>query len=201
VLDLGFNLIRSLPGASSFAGVPGLTLLALDGNPMATLPEEAFSRLGGSLRGLSLGGRFLACDCRLRWVARWIAEKDLQVNNHAAEEDDAICILREILSRLNVFSSFFLPHAAAGDESREGSAILWPSPKAEGSQFLPDRRPRRVSPLLPTTLQGGGGAQIWGAHKKFSSAQYQNWGLFCLKLAPTGALFGVTGGARPSGPT
>ena len=45
VLDLGFNLLRVLP-ATAFYGVTDLTLLALDGNPMATLPEEAFLHLG-----------------------------------------------------------------------------------------------------------------------------------------------------------
>ena len=97
VLDLGFNLLRSLP-SNAFRGITSLTLLALDGNPLATLPEEVFAHLNISLRGLSLGGRFkqlhyyfwkfvpnsdfnrfLACDCRLRWVAKWIREHDLQV--------------------------------------------------------------------------------------------------------------------------
>ena len=57
VLDLGFNLLRSLP-SSAFRGITSLTLLALDGNPLATLPEEVFAHLNTSLRGLSLGGRF-----------------------------------------------------------------------------------------------------------------------------------------------
>ena len=39
VLDLGFNLLRSLP-SGSFKGITSLTLLALDGNPLATLPEQ-----------------------------------------------------------------------------------------------------------------------------------------------------------------
>ena len=61
VLDLGFNLIRILP-PTAFKEAKLLTLLALDGNPMASVPEEAFSHLNTSLRGLSLGGRFLVCD-------------------------------------------------------------------------------------------------------------------------------------------
>ena len=64
VLDLGFNLIRVLP-KNAFYHVNELTLLALDGNPMATLPEDAFKHLNSSLRGLSLGGRFLTCDCKV----------------------------------------------------------------------------------------------------------------------------------------
>ena len=78
MLDLGFNLLRSLP-PSAFTGISSLTLLALDGNPMSELPEAAFSHLNSSLRGLSLGGRFLTCDCKLKWVARWIRQYDLQV--------------------------------------------------------------------------------------------------------------------------
>ena len=45
MLDLGFNLLRVLP-PTAFYGVTDLTLLALDGNPMATLPEDAFRHLG-----------------------------------------------------------------------------------------------------------------------------------------------------------
>ena len=67
VLDLGFNLIRNLP-TQAFYGINELTLLALDGNPMATLPEDAFKHLNASLRGLSLGGRFLTCDCKVCMV-------------------------------------------------------------------------------------------------------------------------------------
>ncbi|XP_004524723.1 slit homolog 2 protein isoform X1 [Ceratitis capitata] len=80
VLDIGFNLITSLPEVA-FRGNPGITLLALDGNPLSTVPEKAFSHLNSTLRGLSLGGRFLHCDCKLRWVAKWIRNYDLQVTS------------------------------------------------------------------------------------------------------------------------
>ena len=80
VLDLGFNLLRSLPN-DAFSGINSLTLLALDGNPMSTLPEGAFRHLNSSLRGLSLGGRFLTCDCNIKWIATWIRKFDLQVTS------------------------------------------------------------------------------------------------------------------------
>ena len=80
VLDLGFNLLRSLP-SDAFSGISSLTLLALDGNPMSSLPEEAFRHLNSSLRGLSLGGRFLTCDCKIRWITTWIRKYDLQVTS------------------------------------------------------------------------------------------------------------------------
>ncbi|XP_059220181.1 leucine-rich repeat-containing protein let-4 isoform X2 [Stomoxys calcitrans] len=80
VLDIGFNLLTSLP-ESAFRGNPSITLLALDGNPLATVPEKAFLHLNTTLRGLSLGGRFLHCDCRLKWVAEWIRKGDLQVTS------------------------------------------------------------------------------------------------------------------------
>jgi len=80
VLDLGFNLLRSLPN-DAFSGINSLTLLALDGNPMSTLPEEAFRHLNSSLRGLSLGGRFLTCDCNIKWITTWIRKYDLQVTS------------------------------------------------------------------------------------------------------------------------
>lgn len=80
VLDIGFNLLTSLP-ETAFRGNPGVTLLALDGNPLPTVPEKALAHLNKTLRGLSLGGRFLHCDCKLRWVAEWIRNGDLQVTS------------------------------------------------------------------------------------------------------------------------
>lgn len=80
VLDIGFNLITELP-VNAFQGNPSITLLAIDGNPLSTVPEEALAQLNGTLRGLSLGGRFLICDCRLRWIVEWIKTRDLQVTS------------------------------------------------------------------------------------------------------------------------
>jgi Leucine-rich repeat (LRR) protein len=80
VLDIGFNLITTLP-MNAFQMNPSITLLAIDGNPLSTVPEEALASLNGTLRGLSLGGRFLVCDCRLRWITNWIRTKDLQVTS------------------------------------------------------------------------------------------------------------------------
>ena len=77
---MGFNLLTEIP-TDAFHGLNSLTLLALDGNPLATLQTESFSRLNTTLRGLSLGGRFLSCDCRIRWVAEWIQKYDLQVTS------------------------------------------------------------------------------------------------------------------------
>lgn len=80
VLDIGFNLLTSLP-ETSFRGNPAVTLLALDGNPLKTVPLQAFAHLNKTLRGLSLGGRHLHCDCKLRWVAEWIRNNELQVTS------------------------------------------------------------------------------------------------------------------------
>lgn len=80
VLDLGFNGIRNIPD-DAFSNNPFLTLLALDGNPMATIPLEPFRHLNTTLRGISIGGPYLECDCRIRWIADWIANKDLQVTS------------------------------------------------------------------------------------------------------------------------
>lgn len=82
VLDIGFNLLTALPDVA-FRGNPSLTLLALDGNPLPTVPEKALLHLNQTLRGLSLGGRFLHCDCKLKWVANWIRNGDLQVSQFA----------------------------------------------------------------------------------------------------------------------
>ena len=69
----------------AFEGNPSITLLAIDGNPLSTVPEEAFAGLNGTLRGLSLGGRFLVCDCRLRWIVEWIRTRDLQVTSRESK--------------------------------------------------------------------------------------------------------------------
>ncbi|XP_054721985.1 leucine-rich repeats and immunoglobulin-like domains protein 1 [Uloborus diversus] len=80
VLDLGFNRIHSVP-KDAFSGNSLLSLLALDGNPLATLSEETFSHLNTTLRALSIGGSTLVCDCRLRWVVEWVRGHDLQVTS------------------------------------------------------------------------------------------------------------------------
>lgn len=80
VLDIGFNLLNKLP-INAFLKNPSVTLLALDGNPLPTVPEAAFIHLNQTLRGLSLGGRFLNCDCRLRWIIEWIRNGELQVTS------------------------------------------------------------------------------------------------------------------------
>ncbi|ODN03878.1 Leucine-rich repeats and immunoglobulin-like domains protein 2 [Orchesella cincta] len=78
VLDLGFNLLTEIP-RDAFTGLKSLTLLALDGNPLTTLSEESFLPING--KGISLGGRFLNCDCRLRFIFSWMKEFDLQVTS------------------------------------------------------------------------------------------------------------------------
>ena len=79
-MDIGFNLIREIP-RDAFATLPGLTLLAVDGNPLSTVPEVAFNHLKTVLRGISVGGRFLRCDCKVRWITQWISDYDLQVTS------------------------------------------------------------------------------------------------------------------------
>ncbi|XP_067125591.1 uncharacterized protein [Centruroides vittatus] len=80
VLDLGFNGIRFIP-QTAFSRNSMLTLLALDGNPLPTLPLEAFQHLNSTLRGLSIGGSYLECDCRLKWLSEWIITNNLQVTS------------------------------------------------------------------------------------------------------------------------
>lgn len=79
-MDIGFNLIAELP-IEAFKNNPSITLLAIDGNPLSSVPEEAFLRLNKTLRGLSLGGPFLVCDCKLRWIVEWMRSRDLQVTS------------------------------------------------------------------------------------------------------------------------
>ncbi|KAH7646526.1 leucine rich repeat containing protein 6 [Dermatophagoides farinae] len=80
VLDLGFNAIRQLPD-QAFRSNELLTLLALDGNPLKTLSLQTFKHLNNSLRGLSVGGKFFECDCKVRWLAEWAREYSLQITS------------------------------------------------------------------------------------------------------------------------
>ncbi|UYV82884.1 hypothetical protein LAZ67_22001226 [Cordylochernes scorpioides] len=96
VLDLGFNGIRILPD-DGFRNNQYLALLALDGNPLATVPEAAFAHLNSTLRGLSLGGSYLECDCKLRWILEWMKRYELQVTSR--ERNPQFCSQPEHLRR------------------------------------------------------------------------------------------------------
>ena len=85
---MGFNLLTEIP-ADAFNGLNSLTLLALDGNPLTTLPAVSFQQLNATLRGISLGGRFLVCDCHVKWIAEWVRDFDLQVTSR--ERDPQFC--------------------------------------------------------------------------------------------------------------
>lgn len=58
MLDLGFNKLSTIPD-KAFRNITSLTLLALDGNPLSTLPFHAFQHLKTTLRGLSVGSKYL----------------------------------------------------------------------------------------------------------------------------------------------
>ncbi|XP_076304312.1 uncharacterized protein LOC143222148 isoform X2 [Tachypleus tridentatus] len=100
VLDLGFNGIRILP-EDAFKNNLQLTLLALDGNPIATVPLAAFQHLKSSLRGISIGGPYLECDCRIKWIVEWVQDNDLQVTSR--ERNPQFCGKPESLQHRNFF--------------------------------------------------------------------------------------------------
>ncbi|XP_054718663.1 leucine-rich repeat neuronal protein 1-like [Uloborus diversus] len=125
VLDLGFNGIASLPH-DAFKKNKYLTLLALDGNPLPTLPVEAFSHLNSTLRGLSLGGSALRCDCQLRWVAEWADDRDLQVTSR--ERNPQFCGSPEHLRR-RIFQKLLPSDFTCDNETRP----------------LPTKRPKRLN--------------------------------------------------------
>ena len=53
----------------------------MDGNPLKTLSLQTFKHLNNSLRGLSIGGKFFECDCKIRWLAEWSREYSLQITS------------------------------------------------------------------------------------------------------------------------
>ncbi|XP_015922574.1 uncharacterized protein [Parasteatoda tepidariorum] len=138
VLDLGFNGITELP-IDAFKKNKVLTLLALDGNPLTTIPVEAFLHLNSTLRGLSLGGSALECDCRIRWVAEWIRDRDLQVTSR--ERNPQFCGSPEHLRRRNFFQIQLSDFYCANETLKPRQATK--RPKRLNMNF--DERPNDVS--------------------------------------------------------
>ncbi|XP_073988540.1 leucine-rich repeat and fibronectin type-III domain-containing protein hattifattener isoform X2 [Rhodnius prolixus] len=162
VLDIGFNLLTELP-LDAFLGNPSLTLLALDGNPLSTIPGPAIAHLNSTLRGLSLGGRFLHCDCRIRWVAQWIRRGDLQVTSR--ERNPQFCGSPPRFTDLNFYNiepeDLVCPtnkQAPAVDEAAEetvpseiGVGVGYVEP-ATTPASLPQVPPRTLPPTVFTSV-------------------------------------------------
>lgn len=106
-LDLGFNNIEILPH-NAFSFNKRLILIALDGNPLETLPETTFKPLEGSLRGVSVGGKVLNCDCRLSWMLRWQREFSLQISSR--ERSPQFCAKPHYLRSLVSFNALKPEH-------------------------------------------------------------------------------------------
>ncbi|XP_069178132.1 leucine-rich repeat-containing protein let-4 isoform X1 [Procambarus clarkii] len=153
VLDIGFNLITEVP-EDGFRGIKSLTLLALDGNPLTSVPGQAFAHLNTSLRGLSVGGRFLHCDCKVAWIPEWIRDYDLQVTSR--ERSPQFCgqppeyrersfyqLSPEELSCSSSSSSSVL---AAG-----GSSTTLPRPTSPRTEFPPAASTTAPPPPPPTS--------------------------------------------------
>ncbi|XP_035232310.1 leucine-rich repeat and immunoglobulin-like domain-containing nogo receptor-interacting protein 3 [Stegodyphus dumicola] len=138
VLDMGFNRMRNIP-EDAFIGNQLLTLLALDGNPLSTLPEAAFLHLNSTLRGLSVGGSTLVCDCRVRWIVEWVQKYDLQVTSR--ERNPQFC------GRPTNFRRRILPQMSptefkCDNEFSSSSTVVTSLPTTITSQTqLPSQRP------------------------------------------------------------
>ncbi|XP_071447751.1 uncharacterized protein haf [Hetaerina americana] len=159
VLDLGFNLIANIP-LDAFKGTPSLTLLALDGNPLPSLSSDVLLPVAPSLRGLSIGGRSLNCNCKLRWLAEWIQKgvvpgggdrssgsTDIQVTSR--ERDPQFC---GSPSRLRE-KPFHLIQAEelTCDDENENEEEAKPEVKKEDNQEQDDD-PENRRPWGPTTV-------------------------------------------------
>lgn len=122
-LDLGFNGIELLP-EDSFKHNKQLILVALDGNPLETLPELAFKPLEGTLRGLSVGGKALNCDCRLSWMLRWQIEYNLQISSR--ERQPQFCSKPQYLRSLVSFATLKPEHVTCVDGKQMTNAFSRP---------------------------------------------------------------------------
>lgn len=117
-LDIGFNRIETLP-IDSFVSNKRLILIALDGNPLESLPELTFRPLEGILTGLSIGGKNLNCDCNLSWMLRWQMEYNLQISSR--EREPQFCGKPHYLRSLVSFKALKPEHltCSSGDPMRD----------------------------------------------------------------------------------
>lgn len=117
-LDIGFNRIEILP-PNSFVSNKRLILIALDGNPLETLPEETFKPLEGILRGMSIGGKSLNCDCHLSWMLRWQLDFNLQISSR--EREPQFCGKPYYLRSLVSFKALKPEHLTCSADSATSS--------------------------------------------------------------------------------
>ncbi|XP_008434030.1 adhesion G protein-coupled receptor A3 [Poecilia reticulata] len=78
-LDLSNNSISCLNG-DVFKGLDSLSRLNLSGNMFSSLAQGIFDRLV-SLKALEFQTPYLLCDCNLRWLLRWIKDRNVSVKN------------------------------------------------------------------------------------------------------------------------
>ncbi|XP_015912047.2 carboxypeptidase N subunit 2 [Parasteatoda tepidariorum] len=149
VLDMGFNRMKMIP-EDAFIGNQLLTLLALDGNPLSTLTETSFTHLNSTLRGLSVGGSTLICDCKLRWIIEWVKKYDLQVTSR--ERNPQYC------GRPSTFRRRILPQMSPSelkcDEEATPSTTASPIPaftQTQASQQRPTATPTGRDLRAPRT--------------------------------------------------
>ena len=120
--------------------------------------------------------RFLACDCRLRWVARWIRDHDLQVgitillslfylDGDHLRISTYLCFFSLngdlLIGRLNRLESGWNTELAhnyklifkptplfTGHVEREKPSVLRQPKQSQGEKLLPTQRTRSVTPDL-----------------------------------------------------
>ncbi|KAI1888516.1 hypothetical protein AGOR_G00185970 [Albula goreensis] len=78
-LDLSSNRIGCLNG-DIFRDLSSLVRLNLSANVFSSLSQGTFDSLV-SLKTLEFQTQYLLCDCNLRWLLRWIKEKNVDVKN------------------------------------------------------------------------------------------------------------------------
>ncbi|GIY54371.1 leucine-rich repeats and immunoglobulin-like domains protein 3 [Caerostris darwini] len=137
VLDMGFNRMKTIP-EDAFTGNPLLTLLALDGNPLNTLSESSFYHLNSTLRGLSVGGSTLVCDCKLRWIVEWVKKYDLQVTSR--ERNPQFCG-RPTQYRRRVLPQMAPSELKCDDEAPSSSTTVLASTTQNVQTQAPPQRP------------------------------------------------------------
>ncbi|KAM9335777.1 adhesion G protein-coupled receptor A3 [Symphorus nematophorus] len=144
-LDLSNNSIGCL-NVDIFKGLTSLIRLNLSGNMFSSLAQGTFDSLV-SLKSLEFQTPYLLCDCNLRWLLRWIKEKNITVKNTKCSYPQSLqgqlitSITRELLTcdaplelpsfqltpsqRQVVFQGDSLPFQCQASFVAEDMQVLW----------------------------------------------------------------------------
>uniref|UniRef100_A0A8B9Q571 Leucine rich repeats and immunoglobulin like domains 1 n=1 Tax=Apteryx owenii TaxID=8824 RepID=A0A8B9Q571_APTOW len=115
-LTLFGNKIKSV-AKKAFSGLEALEHLNLGDNAIRSVQADAFAKMK-SLRQLHIDSDSFLCDCQLKWLPQWLAEKELQAFVVAT------CAHPESLKSKSIFA--VLPESFVCDDFPKPQIIIQP---------------------------------------------------------------------------